>query len=114
MAKPNKNIFEMGSDLGEGWQSDNKDKKSTVKTIAIKTPQEHRLHFSKEKRRGKTVTIVKPFFLEEITLKKLLKALKSKLGTGGTLKDDTLELQGEVEESLRNLLVAQGYMFKNG
>jgi len=104
----------MGSDLGEGWQSDNKDKRSTAKTIEIKTPQEHRLHFSKEKRRGKTVTIVKPFSLGESTLKKLLKTLKSKLGTGGTLKDNTLELQGEVQESLRSLLGEQGYKFKNG
>ncbi|AKF24158.1 translation initiation factor SUI1 [Sulfurovum lithotrophicum] len=112
MAKSKKNLFEMGSDLGDGWQSDNKSKQSSKEKTEIKTPDKHRLHFAREKRRGKTVTIVKPFFLEEDALKKLLKTLKSKLSTGGTVRNDTLEFQGEVQEPLRTLLGEQGYRFR--
>jgi translation initiation factor 1 len=41
-----------------------------------------------------------------------LKTLKKKLGTGGTVKDDTLEFQGEVRENLKVQLEKLGYGFK--
>jgi len=109
MAKPKKNLFEMGSGLGDGWQSDNKSKQSSKEKTEIKTPDKHRLHFAREKRRGKTVTIVKPFYLETGIIKQLLKQLKSKLGTGGTVKGNSLEFQGELQEKLRSALKQLGY-----
>jgi translation initiation factor 1 len=112
MAKPNKNMFEMGTDFNDGWHADNKEKKRETCSKEIKAPEKHRLHFAKEKRRGKVVTIVKPFYLNEADLKKLLKQLKSKLGTGGTHKENTLEFQGELQEKLRTALEALGYRFK--
>ena len=107
------NIFEMGASFSDGWSSDNKEKSKTKSTIEIKEPQKHLLYFSKEKRRGKVVTIVKPFCLEEKTLKALLKTIKKKLGTGGTMKEDSLEFQGEVQDKLKVLLEKLGYGFKN-
>ncbi|MEN8726521.1 MAG: translation initiation factor, partial [Sulfurovum sp.] len=43
----------------------------------------------------------------------LLKTLKKKLGTGGTVKDESLEFQGDIPELLRKYLEALGYRFKN-
>jgi translation initiation factor 1 len=109
------NLFEIGADLGDGWKSDNKNKNTPAKVSDCKevlAPEKHQLHFAKEKRRGKVVTIVKPFYLNEADLKKLLKQLKSKLGTGGTHKENTLEFQGELQEKLRTALEALGYRFK--
>ncbi len=108
-----KNLFEMGADFGDNWSSDNKDK--PIKTISseIKTPNKHQLHFVKEKRRGKVVTIVKPFYLEKKDLQTLLKTLKKKLGTGGTLKENTLEFQGDISEQVRKHLKSMEYRFKN-
>ncbi len=103
----------MGSDLGEGWQADNKKKDKAGISKETKTPEKHRLHFSKEKRRGKTVTIVQPFSIEEKELKKLLKTLKSTLGTGGTVREDALEFQGECREKLKQTLEKIGYAFKH-
>ena len=71
-----KNLFEMGADFGDEWSSDNKDKPSKKITTEIKEPNKHQLHFAKEKRRGKVVTIVKPFCLEKKDLQALLKTLK--------------------------------------
>ena len=107
-----KNLFEIGAHFEEGWSSDNKDKPSKQTITEIKTPQKHQLHFAKERRRGKVVTIVKPFFLAKSDLQALLKTLKKRLGTGGTVKENTLEFQGEVQETLRIQLDALGYRFK--
>ncbi|MHB9014919.1 MAG: SUI1 family translation initiation factor [Sulfurovum sp.] len=74
-----KNLFEMGSQFDEGWRADNKDQPSQNISKEIKTPQSHQLHLAKEKRRGKVVTIVKPFYLEKDTLEDLLKTLKKSL-----------------------------------
>ncbi len=107
-----KNLFEMGAKFDDEWQSDNKQSNSANAVIDIKEPGKHQLHFAKEKRRGKTVTIVKPFCLERERLETLLKALKKKLGCGGTIKENALEFQGEVQEKLRLELEALGYRFK--
>ena len=103
----------MGANFDDNWSSDNKDKPAKSKPAEVKVPEKHQLHFAKEKRRGKVVTIVKPFHLEKNNLQALLKTLKKKLGTGGTVKEDTLEFQGEVTEVLRTHLESLGYRFKN-
>lgn len=108
-----KNLFEMGANFEEGWSSDNKEKPSKNTSTEIKAPEKHQLHFAKEKRRGKVVTIVKPFYLDKASMQTLLKTLKKKLGTGGTAKDESLEFQGEISASLRTHLEALGYRFKN-
>jgi translation initiation factor 1 len=107
-----KNLFEMGADFGDDWSSDNKNKPAKKISTEIKAPQKHQLHFAKEKRRGKVVTIVQPFCLEKKELQSLLKTIKKKLGTGGTLKENTLEFQGELQEQLRIILEKLEYRFK--
>jgi len=103
----------MGADFGDDWSSDNKNKPSKKISTEIKSPEKHQLHFAKEKRRGKVVTIVKPFYLDKTALQALLKTLKKKLGTGGTIKDDSLEFQGDLPDVLRKHLEGLGYKFKH-
>ena len=112
MPSRKKNLFEIGADFGDEWSSDNKDKPSKKISTEIKAPEKHQLHFSKEKRRGKVVTIVKPFFLDKSDLQALLKTLKKKLGTGGTVKEKSLEFQGDIPEPLHKHLETLGYRFK--
>ncbi len=109
------NLFEMGADFSDDWKSDNKNKASKKQNSTcdeILLPQKHMLHFAKEKRRGKVVTIVKPFCLESNDLKALLKSVKKKLGTGGTMKENTLEFQGELQVQLKTILESLNYRFK--
>jgi translation initiation factor 1 len=108
-----KNLFEIGTDFGDDWSSDNKDKPSKTTSTEIKEPNKHQLHFAKEKRRGKVVTIVKPFYLAKSDLQALVKTLKKKLGTGGTVKENSLEFQGDIPEQLRKHLEHLEYSFKN-
>jgi translation initiation factor 1 len=107
-----KNLFEMGADFGDDWSSDTNEKIPKKFSAEIKIPQKHQLHLAKEKRRGKVVTIVKPFYLEKKTMEDLLKTLKIKLGTGGTIKEDSLEFQGDTPEIVRKHLEALEYKFK--
>lgn len=108
-----KNLFEMGASFGDEWSSDNKQVDKPKEKFEIKEPSKHQLHFAKEKRRGKTVTIVKPFFVDKKELQTLLKQLKKTLGVGGTLKDNTLEFQGEVTTKLKVELINLGFRFKS-
>jgi len=110
-----KNLFEMGADFSDDWTSDNKEKDNPQKSHSFKEilpPQKHQLHFAKEKRRGKVVTIVKPFCLEKKVLQILMKQIKKKLGTGGTVKEHTLEFQGELQTQLKTVLENLDYRFK--
>lgn len=112
-----KNLFEMGANFGadsdKGWSSDNKEKPSKITSTETKVPEKHQLYFAKEKRRGKVVTIVQPFYLEKAALQALLKTLKKKLGTGGTAKEHSLEFQGDISDILRQHIEALGYRFKS-
>ncbi|MCF6243501.1 MAG: translation initiation factor [Sulfurovum sp.] len=106
------NVFEMGAKFGDEWSADNKDKPNKVTSTEIKAPNKHQLHFAKEKRRGKVVTIVKPFYLDKKELQTLLKILKKKLCTGGTIKENSLEFQGDISEQVREQLDTLRYSFK--
>jgi len=107
-------MFEMGAKFDEGWKSDNKKEKKLAAQTPGKTlpPECHRLRFCREKRRGKVVTVCKPFALEKGEIKKLLTALKKELGTGGTVRGDTLEFQGDCADSLRRALSRRGFGFR--
>lgn len=95
----------MGANFEDGWSSDNKSAtKKSSESIEPIPPNKHRLYFSKEKRRGKVVTIVQPFYVEKSALQSLLKKIKKSLGTGGTLKENRLEFQGDIADTLRREL----------
>src|SRR5689334_20869014 len=53
------------------------------------------LHRSSSGRGGKAVSLVKNIVLSDIDLKALAKKLKQECGTGGTIKDGVIEIQGE-------------------
>jgi len=60
-------------------------------------------------RAGKGVTLVKGLPLDATALAALGKQLRSACGSGGTVKDGTLEIQGDHVERIMALLQAQGY-----
>lgn len=74
--------------------------------------QDLRIQATRSGRKGKTVTIITGFQHKPETLSKLLKQLKAKCGTGGTVKDNSLEIQGEHKQKLLELLTQSGYKAK--
>lgn len=63
-------------------------------------------------RKGSGVCLVTGVPLNEVGLKKLGKQLKVKCGTGGTVKNGIIEIQGDHREKLVDLLVKLGYKAK--
>ncbi|MFN1833913.1 translation initiation factor [Balneola sp. MJW-20] len=60
-------------------------------------------------RRGKQVTVIKGITHNPQVIDKLLKKLKTGLGTGGTVKGKTLELQGDHVPKVKSILQKEGY-----
>ncbi|ABX08113.1 translation initiation factor [Prochlorococcus marinus] len=59
---------------------------------------------------GKTVTVISGLTTRDNDqAKKLLKLLKSRCGTGGTIKGDLFELQGDQVSVVLELLKEEGY-----
>jgi len=113
MARGKKLDIFIGADIEDGWAEVASAKKQKYSNEILE-PQKHRLHFAKEKRRGKTVTLVGPFSLTKEDANKILKLLKKRIGCGGTYKEHFMEFQGELKEKLREILLTEGFGFKQG
>ncbi len=81
-----------------------------IKTLQQDQPV--RVHRERGGRGGKTVSVIVGVKTTPAGRKALLKHLKGKLGTGGTIKDDTIEIQGEQRERIVELLNELGYKAK--
>lgn len=63
-----------------------------------------------EKRKfGKLMTIIEGISHKEINLKEIAKKLKSKFACGGTVKGDTIELQGDHKNRIKEELIKLGF-----
>ena len=82
------------------------------KTYPPPQQQTARIARDRKRRRGKTVTVITGLQHDEATLELLLKTLKQQLGTGGTLKEGELEIQGDHRERVAELLNEMGYKVK--
>ena len=102
----------IGADIDDSWAEVQTPRKTTLSSEILE-PSKHFLVFKKEKRRGKTVTLVGLFQLSKEDATKELKSLKKKLGCGGSYKEQWMEFQGELQKKLRELLEADGFRFKH-
>lgn len=70
-------------------------------------------HFSLKGRAGKPVVILKGFVnFNRKDLKLLAKSIQSKLGIGGSVKNDTIILQGDKRNKLIEILKEEGFKLK--
>jgi translation initiation factor 1 len=58
------------------------------------------------------VTTISGFDLDDRTLKLLSKQLKQHCGTGGSVKDGMVIIQGNHRDTVKELLEEQGYLVK--
>jgi len=70
------------------------------------------LHRESSGRGGKAVTLVKNLALSTEDLKALARKLKQECGTGGTIKDGMIEIQGEQREKIADVLRKLRYKVK--
>ena len=71
-----------------------------------------KLRMEKKGRGGKTVTVVYDLPSNSAFLKELAQELKRTCGTGGAVQDDTIELQGDLRDRVREHLVKKGWQVK--
>ena len=80
---------------------------------SLVAPEKQTAKLAVEKRkRGKTMTVVRGLAAADNDLPALLTRLKSECGAGGTIKDDTIEIQGDHRQRIEQVLAAIGYRVK--
>jgi len=99
------------------WSSEQGDlrKKSSPPAAAQSLPPQQQtiyLHRDSKGRGGKVVSLVKGLVLSETDLTALAKQLKQACGSGGTVKDGTIEIQGDHREKIAETLRKLGYKVK--
>lgn len=80
--------------------------------FAIQGNQPVRVRLERKGRGGKTVSVIEGILSPAAGKEALLKYLKNKLGSGGAVKADLLEIQGDQRDRLVELLVELGYKAK--
>ena len=108
-------MFEMGAKLEEdelSFQGKKANKQTEKQENKILPKNEHQLVFTHEKRNGKPVTLIGRFYVRESEKKEILKLLKKSLACGGTIKDEWIELQGDVKHKVVAPLSKDGWKFK--
>ena len=70
------------------------------------------LHREKSGRGGKWVVVIRNLQLTPEDMKTLAKNLKQACGTGGTIKDGAIEIQGDQREAVAAALQKAGYKIK--
>ncbi|HEY5427340.1 MAG TPA: translation initiation factor [Candidatus Tumulicola sp.] len=73
-------------------------------------PHDGVVRIMRERRRASTVSVVAG--LEPRELQEVAKSLKRHCGTGGTAKNDTVEIQGDHRDKIAAWFVAQGRKVK--
>ena len=63
-------------------------------------------------RGGKSVSVIKQVMSPAAGKEALLKLLKTRLGTGGTIKDGNIEIQGDHRDTILGILKELGYQAK--
>lgn len=74
--------------------------------------QQLKIRFEKKHRGGKEVTIIDEFIGPEADLIALGKELKTKCGTGGSVKDGVIIIQGDHRKKIGEILTKLNYTFK--
>jgi translation initiation factor 1 len=92
----------------------NKDTSGIVYSTAsgFKKPQQQDLRVWKEFHGGKAVIVIRDYMGTASELEALGKELKIKCGTGGTVKNGEIIIQGDHRERIMKLLAEKGFKAK--
>ena len=99
--------------MKKNWiEFDNQEKKHKEKLKLNNSRKISKINISKQKKgkKGKTITLIKGLGIEnEYQIKELLKKMKVFCGTGGTLIDNNIQLQGDMVIKAMDFLRKEGF-----
>ena len=72
------------------------------------------VYLDRRNRSGKSVTLIKGFIGSDEDLTALGRSLKSRCGTGGSIKDGEILIQGDCRDKVTTFLTGMGYVAKRG
>ena len=97
----------------KNWiEFDNQEKKSeeTAKVDAVNKKSKINISKQKKGKKGKTITLIRGLGTEDKNLlKELLKKIKFFCGTGGTVIDSNIQLQGDMVSKSIEFLRKEGF-----
>jgi translation initiation factor 1 len=97
---------------GCGWPAAECRCSRTAATASIPARIVAKLRVEKKGRGGKTVSVVDGLPQNAAFLKDLCQDLKRACGTGGAVSEGTIELQGDLRDRIRELLLEKGFVVK--
>lgn len=103
-ARPDGMVYSTNKDFYDDYQPENNDAETLPKD-----KQKLRIKLDSKQRAGKIVTLVEGFTGSNDDLEALGKQLKTKCGTGGSVKDGLIIIQGDYKEKIINWLKDWGY-----
>jgi translation initiation factor 1 len=71
-----------------------------------------RVQYETHGRNGKRVTVIRGLPLNRVDLLHAAKKFKQQFGTGGTVQEQTIEIQGDHSDQIKQELRKQGYTVK--
>ena len=74
--------------------------------------QEEPIFCKYEKRKGKPITILENFMINNSEIKTIAKDLKKSLSVGGTVKDNYIIIQGDYRDKIMKILNSKGFETK--
>ena len=83
--------------------------KDTQNSVTPKGKRQVRIESTRSGKKGKLVTVIRGLELNQVEAKEILKNLKIACGTGGALKGDFLELQGDQISKAQDFLFREGF-----
>lgn len=97
---------------GSGKNLIDKNKKTLTEVEIVPANVTLKLRLEKNGRGGKTVTVVYDLPQNGTYFQKLAKDLKAACGTGGSFKGETIEIQGDKKNQVKELLIKKGFKVK--
>jgi translation initiation factor 1 len=74
--------------------------------------QKLKIFIDRKQRKGKSVVIISGFIGKNEDIESLSKEIKTKCGTGGSVKDGEIIIQGEMLDKIKNYLISKGFNVK--
>ncbi len=91
-----------------------KKKPATTKNSQSGFPDDGTVRIRREVkgRKGKTATVIIGFFLDDNDMKQFAKELKQRCGSGGSVKDGAIIIQGDHRKTILDEIKKKGYKAK--